>query len=396
VATAAFSPDSTTIMTSSSDGAVRVWDAAQGASLFELKGHTDEVLAAEFSPVGARIVTAARNTARVWDAATGENLFELNGHTGVVSTVAFSRDGSRILTTSFDNTARLWDAATGVSLVQLKGHTRPVLAAAFIPPDGSRILTASTDGTARVWDAATGTSFVEFRGDSLGISSVAVSSDGTRIATASVEGMIKLWDSVPYRERFPAIEAMRTAAARVRPWVRTWVETGADPEAIRRAILSNASLSPEARSAAMAELFALADQQEQLSILYHAAWDVVRLSPVTEDAASEALKTAKRAVALARDNPHVVSLLGIALYRAGKYKDSLDTLTRSEGMFAAEGPQPSNSAFLAMAHWKLGQQTEARAALATFRTLAATDKWKADEEVLAWSKELDALIPPDP
>ncbi len=396
VATAAFSPDSTTIMTSSSDGAVRVWDAAQGASLFELKGQTDEVLAAEFSPVGARIVTAARNTARVWDAATGENLFELNGHTGVVRTAAFSRDGSRIVTTSFDNTARLWDAATGAILAQLNDHTRPVLAAAFIPPDGSRILTASTDGTARVWDAATGTSFVEFRGHSSGVDSVAVSSDGTRIATGSVEGMIKLWDSVPYRERFPAIEAMRRAAARVRPWVRTWVETGADPEAIRRAIVSNASLSPEARSAAMAELFALADQQAQLSILYHAAWDVVRLSPVTEDAASEALKTAKGAVALARDNPHVVSLLGIALYRAGKYKDSLDTLTRSEGMFAAEGPQPSNSAFLSMAHWKLGQQTEARAALATFRTLAATDKWKADEEVLAWSKELDALIPPDP
>jgi WD40 repeat protein len=46
-----------------------VWDAKTGAEALTLKGHTDRVLSASFSPDGTRIVTASDDsTARVWDA----------------------------------------------------------------------------------------------------------------------------------------------------------------------------------------------------------------------------------------------------------------------------------------------------------------------------------------
>ncbi|MGQ0628392.1 MAG: protein kinase domain-containing protein, partial [Phycisphaerales bacterium] len=99
-------------------------NAELNANLAELKGHTQWVNSAAFSPDGRRIVTASNdNTARVWDAATGVSGAELKGHPESVTSAAFSPDGSRIVTTSHDNTARVWDAATRESYPQQYGHT---------------------------------------------------------------------------------------------------------------------------------------------------------------------------------------------------------------------------------------------------------------------------------
>src|SRR5262249_47303703 len=94
-------------------------------------------------------------TARVWDAASGEMLRELKGHGGWVMSAAFSTDGERIVTASWDPTARVWDAASGEMLRELKGHGAAITSAAF-STDGERIVTASGDQTARVWDVRWG------------------------------------------------------------------------------------------------------------------------------------------------------------------------------------------------------------------------------------------------
>jgi WD40 repeat protein len=111
------------------------------------------VRSAAFSPDGKRIVTGGWDkTAKVWDAATGAEVMTLRGHSSIVCSVAFSPDGRRIVTGSYDNTAMVWDAATGAELLMLKGHSGWVLSAAF-SPDGRRMVTVSCDTTAKVWEA---------------------------------------------------------------------------------------------------------------------------------------------------------------------------------------------------------------------------------------------------
>ena len=64
---------------------MRVWDAASGAELLVLRGHEGGVMAAAFSPDGARIVSGSDDqTVRVWDAASGAELLVLRGHEGGV------------------------------------------------------------------------------------------------------------------------------------------------------------------------------------------------------------------------------------------------------------------------------------------------------------------------
>ena len=67
------------------------------------------MLSVAFSPDGTRIVSGSHDyTVRVWDAASGAEVNNLRGHTGAVRAVAFNCDGSLIASGSDDRTVRVW------------------------------------------------------------------------------------------------------------------------------------------------------------------------------------------------------------------------------------------------------------------------------------------------
>jgi WD40 repeat protein len=82
-----------------------------GQELFTLSGHTLGVWHAAWSGDSSRIVTASSDgTAKVWDAESGQELFTLSGHADRLIHAAWSGDSSRIVTTSTDGTARIYFA----------------------------------------------------------------------------------------------------------------------------------------------------------------------------------------------------------------------------------------------------------------------------------------------
>lgn len=173
--------------------AAQVWNADGSGTAIQLAAHTDEVTYAAWSPDSTRIVTASKDkTARIWNAdGMGEPL--ILTHDQAVLFVAWSPDGRRIVTTS-DTTARVWSLVGNAEPLILNGHSERVNYAAW-SPDGKSIATASDDGTVRVWNADQGGQPIILEGLRHGVGSVEWSPNGTRIIGASGASEAWVWNA---------------------------------------------------------------------------------------------------------------------------------------------------------------------------------------------------------
>jgi WD40 repeat protein len=238
VSSAYFSADGRRVVTASSDGTARVWDALSGSPLTEPMRHSDVVVRATFSPDSRRVLTASfDSTARIWDARTGEPLGEAMRHPSYLNDARFSPDGERVITASDDYTARIWDAQTGHALSEPLRHIGPVRLAAFAPvgqrvvtaddhllriwqvagsagrhlsqplvhqwppsaiafsPDGQSLITLTGSTSAQIWDISSGRPIGEPLQHSHCVNSVEFSPNGERIITASADGGARIWDA---------------------------------------------------------------------------------------------------------------------------------------------------------------------------------------------------------
>jgi WD40 repeat protein/serine/threonine protein kinase len=211
-----FSPDGSRFASAGFDGTVRVWRTETGEPAMEpLRGHTGATMGVAYSPDGKRIASAGYDkTVRLWDAATGKERITLRGHTEYVCSVAFSPDGKQLLSASFDKSARVWDAAravrpSGPGLFMLGGHEDRVNAVAF-SPDGRVLASGGWDAAVRLWDGSTGAELRTLKGHKGSIWRLAFSRDGTRLASASWDRTVKVWDVASGRE-------LRTLAGHMTP-----------------------------------------------------------------------------------------------------------------------------------------------------------------------------------
>ncbi|MEI2423182.1 caspase family protein [Arthrospira platensis SPKY2] len=186
----AFSPDGQTIVSSSSDNTVRLWNL-EGQQIEELRGHQNQVNAVAFSPDGQIIASGSSdNTVRLWNL-KGQQIKELSGHENKVWAVAFSPDGQIIASGSSDNTVRLWNLK-GQQIKELSGHENTVAAVAF-SPDGQTIASGSSDNTVRLWNLR-GEQIAELSGHDSSVWAVAFSPDGQTIAIGSADNTVRLWN----------------------------------------------------------------------------------------------------------------------------------------------------------------------------------------------------------
>ena len=147
---AQFTGDGQRVITGGADNVARVWESDRGTMVLELRGHTDGVTGIDVTPDGTRICTSSRydQTARVWDAANGKSLFEIKQEGLAVA--QFSPDEKQILTVADQGDAVLWDAISGQRLHPLPAPMRSFgeLACSSVP--------ASVQ-TATAWPWWTGT-----------------------------------------------------------------------------------------------------------------------------------------------------------------------------------------------------------------------------------------------
>ena len=176
IAETAISQDGTTVITLSSSGAARLWDAKTGRPIggaIQVTANSQSTPAGDrkfqiFSPDGTLFVAVTNasgiydnekkaGAAQLWDVKAGTAVGKPMTHDAPIVSVAFSPDGRRIVTASDDMTARIWDGQTGASIAPPIKLTTPLHSAAF-NQDGSVILTASGNGACELheWDGRSG------------------------------------------------------------------------------------------------------------------------------------------------------------------------------------------------------------------------------------------------
>jgi WD40 repeat protein len=202
VCSAAFSPDGQTLASGSCDQTIKLWDINTGRCRKSLSGHSSRIWSVAFSPDGRILASGSDDqTVKLWDVQTGQCRQTLLGHENWVCSVAFSpvsdaadeNNPPLLASGSYDQTAKLWDLTTGECYRTLHGHTNWVWCVAF-SSDGQILASGSGDNTVKLWNVQTGECDRTLPGHRSRIWSVAFSPDGQTLATGSSDKTVKLWD----------------------------------------------------------------------------------------------------------------------------------------------------------------------------------------------------------
>ena len=188
----AFRSDGQVLVSGGTDEFIRQWAIPSGEELRSFTSLTGDISSLAVSPDGAQIAADGINSVFVWDAASGAIVHRLEGHSERVFSVAFSPDGRWIASGGDDNSILLWQAASGEQIRRLEGHTAWILALAFSPD--SSVLASAGDGTIRLWDVASGTLKASLAGDFNNADSLAFSRDGAWLVSSNEEE-IRVWDA---------------------------------------------------------------------------------------------------------------------------------------------------------------------------------------------------------
>ena len=205
-----FNINGTQLVSSCSDGKIRLWQTDTGAlnktldvalRYFSLDLSNDKPLREDtaMSANTARFSHDAKRVAalfddgivRVWNIGYDGDTTEIYGARGA-DLVAFSRDDTQLITGADDGSARVWPltARTEPLVVQ---HNKSVYAAS-ITEDGTKVATGSRDGITRLWQLDDPSNQVQLKGVEGTIKGVAFNKGGTMLATALDNGLATVWD----------------------------------------------------------------------------------------------------------------------------------------------------------------------------------------------------------
>jgi WD40 repeat protein len=235
----ALSPDGQQLLTTGSDGLIRLWELETGLELTGWGGTNNSPITPAWLPDGQQIaLTFSDNLLGIYQVEDGEPVVTTKAHTGQIGSVAWAPDGRGLVSgSSGDNLTRFWNIESRQEVGVMPGFTgegqsltisddgslmakpsvgiqvfdlsagfqadfEPIFSgggdayvnAAALSPNAEQVAAINWDGFLRVWNLADQALIVDVGG--AGAEAIAWSPDGELIATpAHDESLVVIWDS---------------------------------------------------------------------------------------------------------------------------------------------------------------------------------------------------------
>lgn len=211
-----FSPEGNFIAAGCGDGAIRVFNAGNGALAYNLQGGSNIALpttAIKFRPVTATTRTKnvllaanAAGTVQHWHMTSSKCLhtIEEEDHNQVYA-LDYNSEGTQFVTAGKDTAVRVYDEATkslivkmqggtGYSLKSTPGHSNRIFSTKFVPHDENLVISGGWDNTVQIWDMRQGSAVRSIYGPHICGDSLDIV--GNRVVTGSwrPNHQLELWD----------------------------------------------------------------------------------------------------------------------------------------------------------------------------------------------------------
>lgn len=288
---------------------VKVWDAAAGSLVATLPIESSSWV--RFSPDGKWLATTgARNLWKVGSWEAGPNV---DGHLA-----CFSEDGRLMAVDDLAGSVHLRDPSTAHEFARLE-HPNGYGAERYVfTPDGTELVAVGTGKPS------------SFAWDLRGIRE--------ELAARNLD-----WDLPPYPPRMP-----HTANE---PLEVKWISSETEKQSRKELAAARIARCREAHDA----------NPDDATACNELAWALL-IAPKSLRSVEEAVVLATNALEIRPEDANFRNTLGVAFYRAGRYREAVNSLAANLPLQEEDG-LPFDLYFLAMSHFQLGEQDRAREVL---------------------------------
>ena len=315
---------------------VKIWSARTGTLVTELPVETGSSVG--FSPDGRWVATTGDGGISLWEVGSWKRRKQFGG-----GPFAFSADSKLLAVEEGHGAVRLLDPDSGQEYARLEDPNQERAAAFCFSPDGTQLVAPSHDSqTVHVWDL--------------------------RAIREQLAKMGLDWDLPPYP---PAPEFHESQPIEVQVELGSPAKVAQDDKQITRQLIEQNRRALEANP-------------NNAKACNDLAWAYLTASESLRDCRT-ALALAQKAVQLVPD-PMNRDTLGLAYYRAGRYRQAVETL-QPNLKDQVDWALTYDLYFLAMSHHQLGESARAR----EFYDLALRWSIAHQEALNSYAVELSAI-----